>query len=86
MFYDLVSSENIAEHNLSSVRALGYAGTVILFVFATRMTTAANAIFNPSAQEKTDLVTFLRSIDPSTAPVPVPTPSAGKAFDICTGY
>src|SRR6266850_1304253 len=25
--------------------ALGYAGTVILFVFATRMTTAANAIF-----------------------------------------
>src|SRR5258708_25526039 len=25
--------------------AFGYAGTVILFVFATRMTTAANAIF-----------------------------------------
>ena len=29
--------------------ALGYAGTVVLFVFATRMTTAATAIFSTSS-------------------------------------
>jgi len=58
LFYDLVSSETIAEHDLSSVRALGYAGSAMTSSVVARCVTAFHPDVFVNHYGSTEIYTF----------------------------
>ncbi|MCY7301961.1 MAG: AMP-binding protein, partial [Thermoleophilia bacterium] len=68
LFYDLVSSENIAEHDLSSVRALGYAGSAMTSAVVARCVTVFHPDVFVNHYGSTEIYTFSIGRDQGAKP------------------
>ncbi len=68
LFYDLVSSENIAEHDLSSVRALGYAGSAMTSAVVARCVTVFHPDVFVNHYGSTEIYTFSIGRDQDAKP------------------
>ena len=58
LFYDLLASEHVAEHDVSSVRALGYAGSAMTSSVAARCVTAFHPDVFVNHYGSTEIYTF----------------------------